>query len=254
MIQGSLQDLFGFDEEPAPKQDIVTVMKGLTAAPCTACELGFQNQYNPGFLWRGNPQGKLAIVGDMPTANDMSSRKAFSDENGLKLNKWLVSAGVSPKEVFYTYIVQCKTPMRKSKIKGRPEEQRPPSRQNEIHRCYPNRCLRVLHALPQLEVAWLLGLTAVKTVLGGEPQVKSHFGFWFGSDVVPGVAFFCMPHPRDFDAATADIKRGRLSQQLTYFRNEYLGKMDSTGNYIVPSGKILGILKHREQERHANYF
>lgn len=250
MIQTTLTDLFGSEEdEPKLAESPIEVMKQLTAASCSACRLGLESPNNPGFIWRGNPDAHIAILGDMPSVHDMSARRAFADELGNELNRWLKSAGISDKDVFLTYIVQCKTPVQHSKIAKLDNTQRVPNKETEIGRCFPERALRIVRALPNLEVLGCLGLTTMKTVLGGDPQIKSHQGKWFGSDLFPGVAVFGMPHPRDFDAKTGDMKRGRLKQCLQYFRNEYYGKTKKDGTVLSPPKKILGILRQMEKER-----
>lgn len=245
-----LGDLFGFDEEPVEKEDVFAVIRSLTAAPCRDCPLGLLTPSNPGFLWRGNPNAAIAILGDMPSAADMSARKPFVGEQGLELAKWLRLAELKDADVFITSIVQCKTQIQHSKKADKDGEPRTPHRDQESGVCFPSRALRVLKALPNLEVVILLGLFAAKIVLGGDPQVKSHCGFWFGSDILPGKAIFVLQHPRDFDEKTGEEKRGRLKQMFKFFRIEYFG-LTQGGVEIVAPKKVVKLLELLSERRKA---
>jgi uracil-DNA glycosylase family 4 len=248
MIQTNLTGLFGMEEEQ-PREDTIAIMRELTESPCSSCRLGLGSPGNAGFLWKGNVDAHLAIISDMPTAADMSARRAFADEMGNVLNRWLAIAEVPETDVFVTYMTQCKTPQVHSKLAKRDNQQRAPHHDTETAICFPARCQRVVKSLRKLEVIWALGITTMKMVLGGEPKIKSHQGFWFGTDLFPGVAVFGMPHPRDFDAETSEIKRGRLKQCLLYFKNEYFGKTAAGGKVLCQPRHALGILDYRERER-----
>lgn len=247
MIQVGLESLFGCDE--VEREDPISVMQQLTARSCLNCRLGADSPQNPGFIWKGNPNGHIAVIGDVPSPADMSTRRSFADEEGNKLNDWLELAGVPVDDTFFTYIVQCKTPFMESKLAAKNGKQRPPHKEAETAHCFTARCLRVLKAMPNLEVGLVLGLTVMDTVLGGDPQIKSHQGSWFGVDLLPGVAIYGLPHPRDFDKTTSELKKGRLKQHLLYFKNEYYGKKTGKGKEICPPKRVLDILKVREQER-----
>lgn len=247
MIQIGLDSLFA--EEAPSKEEPISVMQQLTAEPCQSCRLGLDTPSNPGFIWKGNPDAHVAVVGDTPSYGDMSCRRAFADDVGNQLADWLETAGVPLSDVFCTYIVQCKTPVTTSKIAKKNGQQRPPHADAETAHCFPVRCVRVLKAMPNLQVVWALGLTVMDVVLGGDPGIKSHQGFWFGTDLLPGVAVYGLPHPRDFDKTTSEIKKGRLKQHLHYFKNEYYGKKTSKGLELCPPRHVLNILSVREQER-----
>lgn len=248
MNQLGLDSLFESDEAPVQESPIA-VMQRLTASPCSSCRLGLDSPNNPGFIWKGNPDAHIAVVGDVPSPADMSTRRSFADEVGNVLSDWVELAGIATEDVFYTYLVQCKTPFVKSKIEKKNDTQRTPHPDTEVAVCFPSRCNTVLRSMPNLEIVWALGLNVMATVLGGNPQVKSHQGFWFGTDLLPGVAVYGLPHPRDFDRTTSEIKKGRLKQLLLYFKNEYYGKKTSKDLEICPPKHVLNILKVREAER-----
>jgi uracil-DNA glycosylase family 4 len=255
MIQTTLTDLFGPDDESQPAQQAtpLDIIREVGAAACMQCRLGLESPHNRGFIWKGNPDGRIAVLGDMPSANDMSAGRAFADEVGNELNSWLRMANIPEKDIFFTYMVQCKTPVMHSKVAALDGKQRTPHPEAETGRCFPNRAMRVLRAMPNLEVCCLLGLDTMEVVLGGNPQIKSHQGNWFGSDLLPGVACFGLPHPRTFDKDTGTLKRGRLKQCLLYFQNEYLtGKTRSDGKVLAEPKKVLGILRAQEEQRRQN--
>jgi len=248
MISASLDNFFGID---AVKEDVNATLKSL-ARPCTLCRLGQACPDNSGLIWKGNVAAHVAVIGDMPSDLDMQTRIAFcSSSKHSYLEEWLTTAGVPSTDVFYSYMVQCKTPSHETKEKDAEFqpiwEQRPPAR-DEIKRCFAPRCVRLLKALPNLEVVIPLGLATQTAFLGGNPQARTHHGFWFGSDLLPGVAFFGLPHPREFDSETGELKRGRVKQKLEYFKTEYFGR-PGVGAEVIPPRKVLGILALREQER-----
>jgi hypothetical protein len=97
--------------------------------------------------------------------------------------------------------------------------------------------------MPKLEVVMTLGWVAAAAVIGRvpEPRQKSHEGQWFGTDLLPGVAIFCLDHPREFCGKEVEAKRlGKLKQYMEFFRAEYLAPETS---------KIMNILRLRQVQR-----
>lgn len=222
------------------KEDVFNILQSLTQVSCRSCGLSNLSPDNPGFLYRGNPLAKIAFLLDYPTDYDMKARKAFSDSYSQEFFKWCRSLGLSERDVFLTYVIQCKTPVLPS---SDDEEGRSISK-NELNICFPGRALCVLKNMQHLEVVVCLGQPAMKAILGGTPKMKSHQGTWFGVDTLPGVAVFCLPDPKTFDVTTSPRVRGRLRQVLEYFKTEYLGRPG-----VIDPGKIMGILKLQEAER-----
>lgn len=248
MIQVGLDDLFGGDDAPQ-QQDPIAIMQELTASPCRSCRLGFDSPTNPGFIWKGNPDAHVAVIGEAPSHADMSCRRAFADGVGNELTNWLQIAQIPLTDIFFTYQVQCRTPIVASKITKKNGRQRAPHYDTEISPCFVPRCLRVLQAMPNLEVVLVLGLSVMGTVLGGNPQIKAYQGFWFGTDLLPGKVVYGLPDPRDFDKTTSETKRGRLKQHLLYLHNEYYGKKNRLGAELCPPKHVMNILAVREGER-----
>jgi len=249
MIEASFLDIFGGADEPAVEspKDIVQLMQEMTAKPCQDCRLGMLYPTNAGLIWYGNPEAPIVVVGDMPSSGDMQARRAFADHTGNELFSWFQQAGIPKKDLFYTYIIQCATPDRTSKVASRNGTQRSPS-WSEVSACFTNRAMKLIKSLPNAEVIICLGMTVMEIILGGNPQAKSHYGFWFGSDLFPGKLIFCLPHPRDFDDETSQSRRDRLRQCLLYFTNEYYGRRED-GKELCPPKKALSILHYREVER-----
>jgi len=237
-----MPDLFGdqFDEVSAPK-DVNEVLEQLNVA-CHNCRLGkYLDPANNGLLWSGTPEAKVAFLTDMPEIEGtvLSKRVPVAGNSGRVLSGIIQAMDLQEDEIFVTSVVQCRTEKgigsrKKKKKGGKKELDLVLPQKQEIETCFPNRPLQVLRAMPNLEVLVTLGWTAAAAVLGREPEPreKSHEGQWFGSHLLPGVAVFCLDHPR-FLGSDADSKKiGKLGQWLLFFRNEY-----------TSSGQILTILK-----------
>lgn len=246
MTEGTL-GLFLFENfKKAKREDPLQVIQSLTRQSCRDCGLSHGSPDNPGFLYRGSPLASTAFLIDYPTDSDMRSKKAFSDGYAVEFFKWLQQLGLSEKDVFLTYIVQCKTPV-KEKSKNKNEEETGEIAKAELQVCFPSRSLRVLQSMPNLRVLVCLGIPAIKAILGGEPKTKTHHGIWFGADQLPGVAVYCLPDPKTLDETTSSRTKGRIRQILEFFKTEYLGR---TG--VIAPGKILDILAILEKERHGS--
>src|SRR5687768_10837307 len=147
----TFDDILGYQAPTLVEEKVFDVLRELTAEPCRSCPLGYHSPNNPGFLWRGNPEASIAIVGSYPSREDMAARKSFADENGYELKKWLEMAAIHEHQVFMTYLVQCKTRLKKEEAELRGDEkpeQRSPQRDLELQPCFHNRLLRVLRAMP----------------------------------------------------------------------------------------------------------
>ena len=248
MIQTSLDSFFA---EKVVKEDAQAVLQELSG-PCTLCRLGQESPDNGGVIWKGSLKASIAIVGDMPNELDMKARIAFgSDEEIRYLKRWLEIAGIDTKDALYTYTVQCQTPSHASGTFDTEGNmiyvQRAPAK-DELQRCFAPRCLRILKAMANLEVVMCLGIDVLKPILGGYPMAKSHFGYWFGTDLLPEVAIFGLPHPREFDSTTGPLRHGRVRQKLEFFKTEYYGRAGDAATSVLPR-KIMRILEAAQAER-----
>ena len=238
-----MNDLFSFSPEiiQGVREDPLDVIRDISKT-CLGCRLGqTTDNHNTGFSYSGPVTAKIAMLGDMPQIEGtvLSKRVPIAGDFMRELNGWLHMLGVPEEDVFILNAVQCKT--NKSKAKG--AELRVPYNE-ELDACFPDRALRVLKAMSQLEVVITLGWTAAAVLLGRhpEPRVKSHEGAWFGTDYLPGVAVFCLDHPREYGADVDARTRGRLRQHLEFFQSEYLRQS---------TAKIRKVLAFRQAERNG---
>jgi DNA polymerase len=208
------------------KENVLTVIKDLSF-PCYDCRLGHcQNpKYNKGFIWRGNPNARIALVSIMPGPKEMASGKPLTGGSGELSDKWFKTLSLDTNvDMFVTNVVQCKPP--DVKKEGGEESQREPE-MDELAACFPGRCLRVLRAMPNLEVVITMGWTAARCLLGGSPTEATHMGHWYTTSLLPGKAVFCLVHPaailRDSEPTPAALdKRYKVMKCLQKFKRQYL--------------------------------
>ena len=220
MKQVDLFDSFGAPEVDE-KSDPLAVLSELTGS-CRECRLGqTTDRQNNGIAYTGSPSARIALLGDMPQVEGtmLSKRQPIAGEPMRELASWLAAVGIAEEDVFIINAVQCKT----SKGRAKDVEIRQPFPE-EVEVCFPGRALRVLQAMPNLEVVVTLGWTAAGALLGANPAPgpKSHEGQWFGTDYLPGVAVICFEHPREYDRDCDARQRGRMRQYLEFFQNEYV--------------------------------
>jgi len=209
---------------------------------CRSCRLGqTTDKHNNGFCYAGPVTAKIALLGDMPQVEGtvLSKRIPIAGDFLRELGGWLHVLHMTLADVMVLNAVQCKT----NKSKAKDAELRQPFNE-ELDACFPDRALRVLRAMPDLDVVITLGWTAAAALLGRhpEPRVKSHEGAWFGTDYLPGVAVFCLAHPREYGADVDARTRGRLRQHLEFFESEYLRPS---------TAKIHKVLAFRQAERNG---
>ena len=206
--------------EETGQEDIQQVMARL-CHPCFQCGLGLLRPQNQGLIYRGTPQGWLAVVSEMPGDHETKLNKALVGNAGDKWEDWAKYLEVSDQlDYLVINVVQCQPP--RALVKGKPVgKQRSPGR-DEIKTCFSNRCLRVLRAMPKLECVITLGWVAARELLGGEPGERSHLGNWYVTDLLPGVAVYCLYHPSHLLQSPSDEKDGRSLECLGQFKREYL--------------------------------
>lgn len=216
----------GFDllgEEEFAREDATEVMKEL-CVNCSSCRLCQLHPANRGMIYRGNLNGRIAIVGIAPGDTETEKGAALIGASGKLLEQWMRYIGVDTRtDTFITNIVQCQPP--KKKINGR-LKQRDPDK-DEVNACFGPRCLRVLRAMPKLEVVITLGWQTAKAFLGTNdeksvPKTKTHEGQWFESSLLPGVAIFCLSHPAEIIYSDSDDKKMTIQNCLDHFKREYL--------------------------------
>jgi uracil-DNA glycosylase len=203
------------------KESITDVVKVLTAKPCLDCRLGFRHPTNKGVVVRGVYTARIVGISEAPGPSEMESGKAFSAQAGEELDKWMAYLKIDTnKDMLLTNVVQCNPPSG-----GKEKKQRAPEL-DEINTCFNSRALRILKAMPNLEVIITFGWVAAKAILGGEPNTKSHEGNWYTSSLLPGIPVYCMVHPsfilRSTTPTEKENRSGRIVECLDQFKREYL--------------------------------
>lgn len=187
--------MLDFGEDLYEKENVLNVIADLST-PCYDCRLGHcqKPKQNRGLVQRGNPNAKIALVSIMPGPKEMDSGKPLTGKSGEEADKWFKTLQLDTnKDMFVINVVQCKPPDGEKKDKKDTGQREPLP--DELSICFPNRCLRVLRSMPNLEVIITLGWSAARCLLGQEPKEASHMGHWYTTSLLPGKAVYCLPHP-----------------------------------------------------------
>ena len=207
-----------FDSIELEQEDIVHGMKGLSATG-DKCRVGLLHPFNRGLIARGNHLAKIAVVHEAPRDSETERGTAMIGSHGREFDRWLQLLGLDGRlDVFVTTIVQCQPP--KEDLNGQMTQRKPDP--VEVSSCFGPRCLRILRAMPHLEVVMALGWPVAQAFLGGDPKAKTHDGQWFESSLLPGKAIFCMADPVWVVRDPSPEKSMSVERTLTLFQREYL--------------------------------
>jgi uracil-DNA glycosylase family 4 len=213
-----------FDGLEVQQEKISDVIKAL-CVPCDGCRLSLIHPYNRGFIYRGDPYARIAVVYEAPRDAETERGVSMVGAHGKAFEKWMRLLKLdTTKDVFITSMVQCQPPLER---KGDEKQQREPDK-SEISACFGPRCLRVIRAMPNLEAVMILGWTAAGAMLGfGEeandkPKAKTHDTQWFESSLLPGIPIFCMVDPVWVIKKPSPDKNAIVERALDYFRREFL--------------------------------
>jgi uracil-DNA glycosylase family 4 len=208
----------------APKESVGDVL-GELSKNCSSCRLALIHPNNRGILYRGNPNAKIAMLGEAPRNGETEKGVPWLGPQGKELDKWIRYINLDPhKDVFLLNTIQCQPPKEERNHKL---QQREPHR-DEIGACFGPRALRVLRAMPNLEVVITLGWVAAKSMLSPyappqeSPKSKSHEGQYFESSYLPGVVVVCMQDPDQLIFKDVPEKKATVVKYLDYFKREYL--------------------------------
>ena len=200
------------------KEDINEVMRDLSTT-CTDCRLSALHPDNRGLIWRGSVNGRIAIVGEAPGDKETERGAPLVGPSGQEFERWASLMKIdTTKDCFLSNVVQCQP--QKQLVKGKWSQDAPDSK--ELGACFPNRLLRILKAMPNLEVIITLGWVAASTLLGEPASTKTHEGQWFVSDLVPKVPIFCLVHPSFILREPSIEKTKALEYHLMLFNREYV--------------------------------
>lgn len=224
----------------APKEDIAVVLAQLNSK-CDACRLSLIHPNNRGILYRGNPYARIAVLGEAPRNGETEKGVPWLGPQGKELDKWLRYIGLEPhKDVFILNTIQCQPP---KEDRNHKLQQREPHR-DEISACFGPRALRILKAMPSLEVVITLGWIAAKAMLNpyaspqDSPKPKTHEGQYFETSYLPGVAIVCMQDPDQLIFKDVPDKKATVIKYLDYFKREYL-----------QTGKVVGLAQTAREAR-----
>lgn len=218
------------------KENINQVMKELSST-CNSCRLSSLHPDNRGIIWRGSVDAKIAVIGEAPGDKETEKGVPMVGPSGQEWERWASLMKINTvKDCFISNILQCQ-PERVQKD-GRWSQEAPDDK--EIKACFPNRTLRVLKAMPNLEVIITLGWVAASALLGEQASTKTHEAQWFESDIIPGIPIFCLLHPSFLLRDPSIEKTKALEYNLSLFRREYVDPTTS---------KILDISKENQSRR-----
>jgi uracil-DNA glycosylase family 4 len=208
--------LFNIDE--VGKEDIKAVLKELSTT-CTACRLSFLHPYNRGILVRGNPLAKIGVLAEAPGDKETEQGMPLVGNSGKEWDHWARAIGMDTNiDCFHTNVIQCQP--HKVMKEGKMSQEAPDK--DEIQACWIPRGLRIIKAMPNLEVVITLGWVAAKAILGSEPKARTHEGNWYESTTLPGIGIFCMPHPAFILREPTPDKDSRVAESMRAFKREYL--------------------------------
>jgi uracil-DNA glycosylase family 4 len=210
-----LFNLFGNEQE-----DVDKVIRELSHT-CSSCRLSLIHPLNKGLVHRGNPHAKIAVIAEAPGDTETQRAVPLVGRSGQEFQRWMKYIDLDTrKDLWISNIINCQP--EKSIKEGRSSQDSP--KPDEITACFGPRTMRVLQAMPNLEVVITMGWVAAKALLGGDPGIKTHEGQWFESSLLPGIAVFCLEHPayvlRQKDNNPEAAKP--TERCLDYFKYEYL--------------------------------
>lgn len=139
---------------------------------CEACRL--RQECKQVVIHRGNPRGRLMLVGEGPGAQEDEQGKPFVGAAGQLLDKILEASQLPPEEVYITNVVKC-----------RPPSNRLP-KPDEIRTCLPWLQRQIELIQPRMLVC--LGSVAARTLIDPDIRITRERGTWlrYGDiDIIP---------------------------------------------------------------------
>jgi DNA polymerase len=179
--------------------DPLATLRG-EALSCTRCPLrGGAKQVVFGV---GNPRARVMFIGEGPGADEDEQGEPFVGAAGKRLNTWIPRLGLAREDVYIANIVKCRPPGNRAPV---PEEAAV--------------CLPWLER--QIEIVkpgmiCLLGATALRFLLGGEPRITKERGQWREYKGIPTLPTYhpayILRDPRREDEVFLDMEtlKGRL--------------------------------------------
>lgn len=196
-------------------------------APCNLCALSEINQNNPGFIYRGNVEARIAVLSDTPFSEDMSGKSVFCGPGRYSWIRIMKQLGIREDQTFLTFVSHCRsdtevTLKKKKKGKRSVEAIVPKKAANQdVLTCFNMHTIPVLRSMPNLEVLICAGKVPTQMILKEDFQAKRHTGNFFFSSFLPNVPVFILENPRDYDTSS-DFKLAQLSEHLKFFQRKYI--------------------------------
>ncbi len=150
----------------------------------------------------GNSHARLMFIGEGPGADEDDQGEPFVGAAGKRLNTWIPRLGLARQDVYIANIVKCRPPDNRAPV---PEE---------AGVCVPWLIRQIEIIRP--EAICLLGATALRFLLGGEPKITRERGQWReykGIPVLPTYhPAYILRDPRREDEVFQDMEtlKGRL--------------------------------------------
>jgi uracil-DNA glycosylase len=228
--------LLGLDDPvETVKEDPEKLLKSFLRT-CSDCGLSRINPENPGFLCRGSIKARIAAICDSPLDEDIHARSVLQSQGRREWKHWMKHLGLTESQVFLTYLVHCKTSetietstRKVGKFEIVQAHVKPPQ-SSDISACFYRRTIRLLRALPNLEIVIALGIPVIETLLGDKYKQEKHEGFFFLSDRLTGIPVFALEHPRDYENAGL-VRQNRIKSFLDMLRRRYIDQNTITKTF-----------------------
>ena len=165
----------------------------------------------------------MAVIYMAPRDAETERGVALIGGQGRLFERWCSFLKLdSKKDMFILPVIHCQP--EKVPDKQGDTVQREPDK-TEISSCFGPKTLRVLRAMPNLEVIMLVGWNVCDVFLGvenGKSGYKANGGQWFETSLLPGIPVFCMQDLLWQTNPASETKDAVIENWLTYFGREYL--------------------------------
>ena len=160
------------DVGAAPKKHETLEQIRKDLGPCQRCKLGATRKNL--VFGAGNPQARLAFVGEGPGADEDAQGEPFVGDAGKMLNRIIAAMDLKREEVYICNVVKC-----------RPPQNRPPEA-DEVAACSPFLLRQLASIKPEVIVA--LGTSAAQALLETKvpiSKLRSKFHDFHGIPLMP---------------------------------------------------------------------
>lgn len=135
---------------------------GLANRGCRGCQL--RAGCTQVVVDKGNPRGRLMLVGEGPGANEDIQGLPFVGQGGLLLDKILAAAQLPPEDIYITNAIKCRPPGNRTPVS------------EEVKACLPWLERQIELVAPKLLVC--LGAVAAKALIDPNIRITRERGQW----------------------------------------------------------------------------